>query len=67
MQYTMTKESIAAVLTEWDRRWREAPGEFLNIAEHLLFSNPATYGEESAPYFISLHEEMNNSGAFIRG
>jgi len=65
MYYTITKESVAKVLTEWDRRWRESPNDFLNIAEHLLFSDPKTYGEEAAPYFLKLHEEMNDSGAFI--
>ena len=58
MQYTIDKNMVAAILTEWDRRYREAPGEFLNIAEHLLFSNPETYGEESAPYFLSLLEQL---------
>jgi len=58
MQYTIDKSMVAAILTEWDRRYREAPGEFLNIAEHLLFSNPETYGEESAPYFLSLLEQL---------
>ena len=58
MQYLIDKSMVAAILTEWDRRFREAPSEFLNPAEHLLFSNPETYGEESAPYFLSLLEQL---------
>lgn len=58
MQYLIDKSMVAAILTEWDRRWRETPSEFVNIAEHLLFSNPETYGEESAPYFLSLLEQL---------
>ncbi len=57
-QYVLNKEMVAAVLTEWDRRFREAPGEFGNFAEHLLFGNPETYGEECAPYFLSLVEQL---------
>ena len=56
--YSFTKEQAARAFTEWDRRFREAPEEFVNIAEHLLFSDPQTYGEECAPYFLSLLEEV---------
>lgn len=58
IMYTLDKNMVAAVLTEWDRRFREAPGEFLSPAEHLLFSNPETYGEDSAPYFLTILESL---------
>jgi len=56
--FYFTKEQVALAFTEWDRRFREAPEEFVNIAEHLLFGDPQTYGEECAPYFLSLLEEL---------
>lgn len=53
-----TQKELAAAFTEWDRRYREEPGRFQSEAEHLLFSNPKTYGESCAPYLIKILDEQ---------
>lgn len=51
---------LQAAFTEWDRRYRENPEQFMNEAARLL--NPDedeyTYGEAAAPYFLSILEGL---------
>lgn len=53
----LTEAQLAAALTEWDRRWREEPDRFLSEAEHLA-EDPETYGDEAAPYLVSILTEQ---------
>lgn len=53
----VTQEQLAAALTEWDRRWREEPDRFLSEAE-VLAQDPETYGDEAAPYLLSILREQ---------
>lgn len=58
----VTTQSLAAALTEWDRRWREEPDRFMSEAQHLLKETPETYGEIAAPYLMSILQEQLNTG-----
>lgn len=55
----MTKEQLAEIFTEWDRRYRSNPGKFMSEVEHLLFNDEITYGELCAEYFSVLSEELS--------
>ena len=44
--------------TEWDRRYREEPERFVSEAQRLLKEPPETYGDEAAPYFMALLDEI---------
>lgn len=55
----LTVEQLAAAFELWDKRYRENPEEYVDIATHLLYSDPQTYGEEAANYFYSLVQELN--------
>lgn len=58
-RYLITEAALAAAFTEWDRRYREEPERFESEAVHLLKGTPETYGEECAPYLISILEEQH--------
>ena len=55
---TLTVGEIQAAFTEWDRRYREAPDEFMNEAYRLLFEDEEDYGAEATPYFLSVIEDL---------
>ncbi len=54
----LTEERLAAAFTEWDRRYRENPEQFMSEAAHLLQETPATYGAACAPYFMQILEDI---------
>lgn len=56
--YVMSENEIASAFTEWERRYRENPEQFLSEAEKLLKKTPKTYGDSCAPYFIKIHCEL---------
>jgi len=56
-----TLGEIRGVFAEWDRRWREEPETFMNEVEHLLRSNPESYGENCAPYFKVLLNQLREA------
>jgi hypothetical protein len=56
----ITVNEIAKIFTEWDTRYRNHPEWFSSLEEHLLKSNPTTYGDRCAPYFIELFKELTN-------
>jgi hypothetical protein len=53
-----TQDAIARAFTEWDRRYRKNPEEFMSQVRHLLKETPRTYGEACAPYFVQLLGEL---------
>ena len=55
---TITPGEIAAVFTEWDTRFRENPEWFESQAVVLLKYTPVTYGEQCAPFFLELLNEI---------
>lgn len=54
---------FARAFTEWDRRYREEPERFENEAVRLLRGTPESYGEDCAPYFLSILAEQDAGGA----
>lgn len=56
---TLSVTQLAAAFELWDKRYRENPEEYVDIATYLLYSDPQTYGEEAANYFYSLVQELN--------
>lgn len=54
----MDEERLAAIFTEWDRRYREEPETFMNEVEHLLRETPESYGQAAAAYFLVLDEAL---------
>jgi hypothetical protein len=54
----MTQEQLAAVFTEWDRRYRANPEEFWSVVRHLTQETADTYGEAASRYFLWLAAEM---------
>jgi hypothetical protein len=53
-----SKEQIAAIFTEWLRRYQDEPGIYW---ASLLGTAPLTYGEMSTEYFLSIHKELHGS------
>ncbi len=49
---------LAAIFTEWDRRYREEPERFQSEAIRLLKGTPKSYGEAAAPYFLQIQREL---------
>ncbi len=49
---------FAAAFTEWDRRYRADPEQFMNEAARLLKEDADTYGAAAAPYFVSILAEL---------
>jgi hypothetical protein len=56
----ITIKELREVFTEWDKRYRENPEEYMSEAVHLLKETPETYGDSVTPYFIKLHKELKN-------
>ena len=56
-----TITELKAAFTEWDRRYRENPDEFMSEAMHLLKETPKTYGDACAPYFVKLLTELESA------
>ena len=54
----ITEKDAIAVLTEWDRRFREEPERFMSEAVHLLKETAVTYGEKAGPYFMMILREL---------
>lgn len=62
----VTTKSLAAALTEWDRRYREEPDRFMSEAQHLLKETPETYGAAAGPYLMSiLQEQLKPARPFV--
>lgn len=57
----VTEATLAAALTEWDRRYREEPERFMAEARHLLTETPETYGEACAPYLLQILSEQETT------
>ena len=55
----VTGGQMAGAFTEWERRYREDPDEFMSEAHKLLKESPETYGEACAPYFIEILKSQN--------
>lgn len=55
--HAITEDALAKAFTEWDRRFREEPERFQSESSRLLKSDPATYGEQCAPYLLSILRE----------
>lgn len=56
--HNATNEQIAATFTEWERRYRENPEQFMNEIQRLLGTSPQSYGEMCAAYFVKLLGEI---------
>lgn len=54
-----TVENYAKAFTEWERRYRESPDDFISEASKLLKDTPQTYGESCAPYFLKILTEQS--------
>lgn len=54
----MSREKLAAVFAEWEKRYREDPGSFMSMVEHLLGETPYSYGQACAVYFETLAAEL---------
>ena len=54
----VSKEKLEKAFTEWDRRYRENPSEFMTECEHLLKESPYSYGKSCAEYFTNLLKEI---------
>lgn len=54
----ISKEKLEKAFTEWDRRYRKNPDEFMTEVEHLLRETPYTYGKACALYFVELVKEV---------
>lgn len=50
--------SMEKAFTEWDKRWRNNPEDFMDIVTHLLKNTPYDYGKACAAYFSNLLTEM---------
>jgi hypothetical protein len=57
MKY-LTHKQIVEVFTEWDRLYRNDPGNFMSDVEHLLRNTPDTYGNQCAVYFEKIIDEI---------
>ena len=59
----VTQSELAAAFTEWDRRYREEPEQFMAEARRLLHETPASYGEACAPYLLAILAEQRAATA----
>lgn len=57
---SVTANQIRRAFTEWDKRYRENPEQFMNEAYRLLYEDEEDYGNAVTPYFIDLLELFNN-------
>ena len=55
---TISFDRAAALFTEWERRYREAPEEFQSDVQRFGFTTPASYGESGAQYFFTLTQDV---------
>jgi hypothetical protein len=53
-----TKDELAVLFTEWERRYREEPARFMSDVERFTQWMPTTYGELCAAYLLLLVEEL---------
>lgn len=53
-------KEISDAFTEWDRRFREDPSNFMSEAQRLLEGTPESYGQACAPYFLKILQEIQN-------
>lgn len=58
MNSTHMRSAFVSAFTEWDRRYRENPDEFMSAVEHLLGHTPETYGEAAGAYMTGLLNEL---------
>ncbi|HEX4119978.1 MAG TPA: hypothetical protein VH619_05060 [Verrucomicrobiae bacterium] len=55
----VTVSELAAVFTEWHKRWKLDPAKFQTDAQKL--SRPSdSYGDSAAPYFANILNELRN-------
>lgn len=54
----ISEATLAAALTEWDRRYREEPSRFQSDAERLA-NSCESYGAYAACYLIKIIAEQN--------
>jgi hypothetical protein len=54
----ISTEKIEKIFTEWDRRYRENPCEFMTDPEMLINETPYSIGKLSAAYFMKLSKEV---------
>ena len=54
-----TAGQFSGAFTEWERRYREDPDQFMSEAHKLLKETPETYGDACAPYFIEILKSQN--------
>jgi hypothetical protein len=54
----ITIEQMEKAFTEWDKRWRNNPEEFMDVVTHLLRNTPYDYGKACAVYFSNLLKEL---------
>lgn len=59
----ITVNELAKAFSEWDRRYREDPEAFYSEASHLLLEDAETYGEEVAPYFVKILEDLKSDAS----
>jgi hypothetical protein len=59
---TIDEQGLAAVFTEWERRYREEPERFQSEATKLLRETPETYGDACAPYFVKIAQDLGVAG-----
>jgi hypothetical protein len=52
------RQAFEIAFTEWERRYRENPSEFMSDAERLLGQTPQSYGEACAVYFEELLNQL---------
>lgn len=56
-----TRRQIEAAFTEWERRYRENPDEFMS-EQSTRADSAESYGEECAPYFIDIILDVQEAG-----
>lgn len=44
--------------TEWDKRYRADPQDFMSSVEHLLENSVVSYGKAASIYFISILKDL---------
>ena len=57
-----TMGELIRTFTEWDRRYRENPEQFVSEAVLLLKETPESYGDLAGPYFVSVLNDIQGVG-----
>lgn len=52
---TLSRARAAELFTEWERRYREAPHEFMTDVQRYVETPVTTYGELCAAHFFALN------------